>query len=110
MIIAKVPRAPAGAPPQGAALSPQLRRWPPSFSRLCMLSLGLSLMGCESADSAQISTPYVVAIGQAEAPSYSDGELTLYESQTPVAFPIRKPTGAEENALKANVSPYPHSP
>jgi hypothetical protein len=66
--------------------------------------------GCEAASDAQVTAPFAVAIGVNEMPSYSDAELTLYESQTPVAFPVRKPSASELAALKPNVSPYPHAP
>jgi hypothetical protein len=100
-----------GARPPGAASRPQLRVGRPGAGLAVAVGLAaLGSSGCESADAAQISSPYVVAIAEDEAPSYSDAELTLYESQTPVAFPIRKPTGAELSALKGNVSPYPHAP
>jgi hypothetical protein len=72
--------------------------------------LALVVGGCESADSAQVTAPYVVALGQSETPSYSDAELTLYESQVPVPFPIRAPTSAEMAKLPATVTPYQHYP
>lgn len=70
----------------------------------------LSVTGCEAAGAAQVSPPVLVAVGQSETPIYQDANLTLYESQVAVPFPIRKPTSAELSALKANVAPYPHSP
>ena len=69
-----------------------------------------TVAACESADSAQVTPPYVTALGQNETPSYSDAELTLYESQVPVPFPIRAPTGADMRGLPATVLPYAHYP
>ena len=43
-------------------------------------------------------------------PSYSDAELTMYESQTPVAFPVRKPSASQLAALKGTATPYPRPP
>jgi hypothetical protein len=43
---------------------------------------------------------------------YSNGNLTLYEAQTPVELPVRQPTGAELAALGPAPSgtPYPRAP
>jgi len=96
-----------GVSPHGAVHSPQSRA-------IAALALGLvastaGLVGCEADDSAQVTKPYVVAIGASETPIYADANLTLYESQVAVPFPVRKPTGAELSALKAS-APYPHAP
>ena len=115
MMTTKDLASPEGCSPQPAARPPQSVSLGVSvFGALTVafgcLGAGFGITGCEAADSAQVTTPYVVAIGSTEKPSYSDANLTLYESQVPVPFPVRKPTGAELSALKANVSPYPHSP
>jgi len=46
------------------------------------------------------------------APYYSDANLTLYESQRPVALPVRKPTDADLKALGQTPTgtPYPRAP
>ena len=46
------------------------------------------------------------------APYYADGQITLYQAQTPVALPVRKPTDAERAALgpAPKGTPYPHAP
>jgi hypothetical protein len=77
---------------------------------VCLGAGSTSLGGCEAAEDAQVTSPYAVALGVTEAASYMDAELTLYESQTPVAFPIWKPTGSQLAALKGNDPPYPHPP
>jgi hypothetical protein len=43
---------------------------------------------------------------------YSDGNLTLYEVQIPVALPVRRPTAAERQALGGapKGTPYSHTP
>jgi hypothetical protein len=48
----------------------------------------------------------------ATAPYYSDGNLTLYEVQIPVPFPVRRPTSAERQALggRPKGTPYSHMP
>jgi hypothetical protein len=94
------PQAAGRAPHAGLALAVALTL----TAAACLLG------GCESTEDAQITSPSVVAIGAAETPAYSDGELTLYESQVAVPFPVRKPTGSELSALKAGVVPYPRSP
>ena len=104
--------------PQGAGAGPQPHRSSCLSSRsaqgfihaaVCAV-VAASMIGCESADDAQVTAPYVVAIGATEAPTYADANLSLYESQVAVPFPIRKPTSAQLGALKSGVMPYPHSP
>jgi hypothetical protein len=94
--------------PQHAVRSPHPRRL--AGLALVLVAVAGAVVGCEADDSAQVTKPYVVAIGTGEVPIYSDANLTLYESQVAVPFPIRKPTGAELGALKTNVIPYPRAP
>jgi len=109
---------PEGSPPQGAVARPQLRglgrRRAGGLAGAAVALLAplvaMLAIGCESAGNAQVSSPFVVAIGATEKPTYSDANLSLYESQTPVAFPVRRPTGSELGALPHAVSPYPRSP
>ncbi len=107
--------------PQGAALPPQpcsgssrtgrSRRVAAAVALTAVGAVALAAAtGCEAADSAQVTPPYVVAIAAAETPVYSDANLTIYESQIPVPFPVAKPTGAQLNALASNVAPYPREP
>jgi hypothetical protein len=100
--------------PQAAVRTPQR---PLSARRLVTrLVTGVALLGvagvfaCESADDAQLGAPDVLAIGATEAPSYADANLTLYESQMPVPFPVRKPTAADVAQEKGNDPPYAHPP
>jgi hypothetical protein len=114
MMTTKDCSSPEGRSPQAAALTPHSRTGRVVFvaSLLTFASAlsSLGVVGCEAADSAQVTAPYSVALGVSETPTYADANLTLYESQVPVPFPIRKPTGAELGAMKGNVAPYPHSP
>lgn len=98
--------------PQPAGASPHARvRRTASRAATCVALAGLAgVFACESAEDAQVSAPAVVAIGASEAPSYSDANLTLYESQTPVPFPVRKPTAADMAGLTGTDAPYPHPP
>ncbi len=44
------------------------------------------------------------------APYYSDGNLTLYQAQIPVALPVRKPRNGEDQGAAPAGAPYPHAP
>src|ERR1700679_3831810 len=85
------------SPPHPAGARPHSGRR--RIATRCLAGLTLPLFAgvfaCESAEDAQLGAPVVLALGATEAPSYSDGELSLYESQAPVAFPIKKPTEAQ---------------
>jgi hypothetical protein len=98
-----------GMSPQLVASSPHSRRVARGLVGLALIGVG-GLFACESAEDAQVSTAHVVALGATEAPTYADANLTLYESQTPVAFPVRKPTAADMASLTGTDTPYPHPP
>ncbi len=104
--------APEVSRPHRAVAGPQpdrSRAWL-AVSTLAGIVCAGAATSCEAASDAQVTAPFAVAIGQNEMPSYSDAELTLYESQTPVPFPVKKPTAADLAALKGNASPYPRPP
>ncbi len=59
-----------------------------------------------------MTTPVPLGMTSAIAPYYSDGNLTLYQVERPVALPVRKPTSQELAALGPAPSgtPYPRAP
>jgi len=98
-----------GSPPHPAVPSPQPRWVARALGGLALVGV-TGVFACESAEDAQLTSPYVVALSATEAPSYADANLTLYESQTSVAFPVRKPTGPDLSALHGNDPPYARPP
>ncbi len=68
--------------------------------------------GCSNSSSDQVLEPVSVGMTSKITPYYSDGQITLYQVQTPVAFPVRKPTPAESQGLgrAPKGTPYPHAP
>jgi hypothetical protein len=67
---------------------------------------------CSSGNADQVTAPADLGMTSKMAPYYSDGNLTLYEAQRPVAFPVRKPTASEIKALGSAPAgtPYPRAP
>src|SRR5438034_6368927 len=53
------------------------------------------LLACANNDANQVMSPIVLGMTSTIAPFYSDGELTLYQVQTPVALPVRRATDDE---------------
>jgi hypothetical protein len=83
-----------------------------SFPRLfAFLSLGWAA-ACSAATADQVTAPVAVGMTSSTQPYYSDGNLTLYEVQIPVALPVRRPTSAERQALGGppKGTPYAHAP
>jgi hypothetical protein len=93
--------------PQAAASTPQLTARGKGRYVICLaFATALGLVACEgSTDATGEINPVVVSMSSTAAPYYSDAELTIYWSETPVSLPVKKGTGTE-----ANVSPYPASP
>ncbi len=75
-----------------------------------------SLLGaaaaCSSNSSDQLTQPLAVGMTNMTPAYYSDGNLTLYEVQIPVALPVRRPTAVERQALGGppKGTPYSHTP
>jgi len=64
---------------------------------------------CANNDANQVDPPTAVAMNDKVAPAYQDGETTIYQVQTPVQLPVRKPTADEAKGLGKS-EPYPHAP
>lgn len=65
------------------------------------------LSSCVSGD-AQVGTPVVLGMTNTIAPFYQDEQLTLYEVQIPVRFPVRRMLDGERTT--GTVEPYPRAP
>ena len=80
--------------------------------RLWLLALIGVGVACSNGNADQVTAPNDLGMISTMAPYYTDGNLTLYESQKPVMLPVRMPTSAEVSALQAGskVTPYPRAP
>jgi hypothetical protein len=69
-------------------------------------------VACSSGSADQVTGPLDLGMTSKMDPYYSDGNLTLYESQKPVALPVRKPSDSELKALgpAPKGTPYPRAP
>jgi hypothetical protein len=84
---------------------------PRSALLLVLIAFGVPA-ACTNGSADQVLKPVAEGIASNTPPYYSDGNLTLYEAQTPVELPVRQPTAAELAALGPAPSgtPYPHAP
>jgi len=78
---------------------------------LALLSLAVAA-ACSNGSADQVTQPVAIGMTSKMAPYYADGEITLFQVQTPVALPVRKPTSADYASLGAapKGTPYPHAP
>jgi hypothetical protein len=74
--------------------------------------LALTIGACAPSSAHQETTPVDLGMTSMLTPYYSDQNLTLYQVQTPVPLPVRKPTDAEIAALGGapQGTPYPRTP
>jgi hypothetical protein len=66
------------------------------------------MFACASSDEQQ-TQPTVLGMTDTLAPMYDDGEVQIYEVQTPVKLPVRRPTDDEKSKL-GQQDPYPRQP
>jgi len=66
-------------------------------------------IGACASDNEQQQQPVVLGMMPTMAPAVDDGEVQIYEVQTPVALPVRRPTDSERSGL-AEQEPYPRQP
>ena len=86
--------------------------WRPRAVGLALF-LGQALAaGCSNDSTDQVIQPVAVGMTSTIDPSYSDGQISLYQVETPVALPVRKPTSAEAQAFgqAPKGTPYSHAP
>jgi hypothetical protein len=65
---------------------------------------------CSNGSGDQVTAPVAVGMTSGVAPYYADGQITLYQEQTPVALPVRKPTSADALGAAPKGTPYSHAP
>jgi hypothetical protein len=80
-----------------------------SVTRSSLLVAALVIGGC-GGDRTRGLDPVVFAMTSQITPFYDDGELKLYETQSPVNLPITKPSDADRAALGGAVGPFSHHP
>jgi hypothetical protein len=98
--------------PSSGLATPTHGGWRPRISGLApLLTLALAA-ACSNGGGDQVTSPVAIGMTSKIAPYYSDGQITLYQVQTPVALPVRKPTSADYAALGAapKGTPYPRAP
>jgi hypothetical protein len=98
-----------GSPaPRRAGVRPRCER----VATLMLGCLGLAAGACAPSGSNQVTAPVDLGMTSQLAPYYSDQNLTLYQVQTPVKLPVRRPTGADLSSLgpAPKDTPYPHAP
>ncbi len=103
------PEAPGAPPPRRVGLRPHL----PAL--VVLAALAASVGACGGADG-QVTTPTVVGMDDQMASYYSDGQMTIYQVQTPVQWAdgkdglrMRRPN-ADEKAKLGKAAPYPREP
>jgi hypothetical protein len=69
-------------------------------------------VACSQGAGDQVTPPVDLGMTSTIAPYYNDGNLTLYQVNTPVSLPVRRPTANESQSLGPAPSgtPYPHAP
>ena len=100
-------KTPTNTDGRGAA-NPRRAGLGPHFGVGCA-ALVLAATACAGSDADQVTQPTVVGMTDKIAPVYSDGQVSLYQVQTPVRLPLRKPTDAERGAL-GKADPFPRAP
>jgi hypothetical protein len=79
------------------------------FAPLAALALAAA---CSKGSGDQVTAPVAIGMTDGIDPYYSDGEITLFQVNQAVPFPVRKPSDADEKALGAapKGTGYPHMP
>jgi hypothetical protein len=92
--------------------SPTGGGWRPRDAGCLWVLLLAVAAGCSPSSADQVIQPVAVGMTSSIAPYYSDGQITLYQVETPVALPVRKPTSADLQGLgrAPKGTPYPRSP
>jgi hypothetical protein len=77
---------------------------------VCAFALVALAAACSNGSGDQVTSPMSVGMTSSMAPYYQDGQITLYQAQTSVALPVRKPTSAETSGKAPKGTPYSHAP
>ena len=81
----------------------------PSGARALLAIAMVGAAGCSNGSGDQITNPAALGMTDTMPPYYSDGQLTLYQVQSPVALPVRAMTAADRQAVghAPPGTPYP---
>ena len=92
--------------------TPRQGGWRPRFRGYTPLLALVLATACSNGSGDQVTRPISVGMTKDTAAYYADGQITLFQVQTPVTLPVRKPTAADRAALGAapKGTPYPHAP
>jgi hypothetical protein len=101
-----------GSSPSGFGARDPIGASEGSRAGLGMLLVGFgfgALAACTSSSADQVTRPVALGIAGSMMPTVTDGETTLFESQTPVPLPVRAMTAADVKAAGAAPAgtPYP---
>jgi hypothetical protein len=104
----KIGAAVGSPPPRRAGVRPRCER----VAMLALGCLGLAAGACAPGGSNQVTAPVDLGMTSKLTPYYSDQNLTLYQVQTPVRLPVRRPTSADLSGLGGapKGTPYPRAP
>jgi hypothetical protein len=108
MICPELPSETQVHPPTRAGASPR-RGLGRVLGGALAVGIGACAPACVNNDQNQVTLPTVLGMTSTVAPFYSDGQLTIYQVETPVTLPVRRPTAEESKAL-GKAAPYPRAP
>jgi hypothetical protein len=72
--------------------------------------IAASLVACSNDNGDQVTQPVGIGMTSTTAPYFSNGQLTLYQVETEVKLPVRKPTSSDKTGPAPKGTPYPHAP
>lgn len=84
-----------------------VKTWTWAFALLA--AFALALPACTTDGDGRVLDPAVVAMTEATAPIFDDGETQLFQVSVPVELPLRRPTPDERREL-GRQAPYPREP
>jgi hypothetical protein len=102
------PRGVVQRPLFSSAVSSKAPSGAPSAAALVAIAM-VAAAGCSNGSGDQITNPAALGMTDTTPPYYSDGQLTLYQVQSPVALPVRAMTQADRQAVghAPPGTPYP---
>ena len=72
----------------------------------------LAAAACSQSSNTQTTAPLDLGMTSTMTPYYMDENITIYESETPVPLPVKKPSASDLSSLGPTPAgtPYPHAP
>jgi hypothetical protein len=97
-------------PPTGEGIRPR-----DGLAPLLLPAAGVALVvalagGCSNDSNDQQTAPVALGMTSSIAPYYSDQNITIYQVQVPVQFPVKQPSSADTSNPPPNNTPYAYSP